>query len=716
MKPTAITLFRFRGWKDERRISLDAPITSIVADNGRGKSSLLNAIEWCLYGAIVTKKGSGIDERQDWEVRTRINGDDSQPTHVELELATAGGLIKVCRERSATAKAREADQLTVEEENGDILNGDAAETWLTEAGIPDWETYRRAYCFHQEAARQRVVAANERTAILAGLLGLEDDLALRATIESNQPSKLFAEIDQTLDSLNDEAHRALDIPRQRLNAIEQQASEAGLDLSQLSESHAKSLRSQLVTKAKELGDRLGLSVDLPDAADADAVRLWAPTWPANARSSSPVLDGLEDKRRQAAQLDTLIATYESEHSAYSEVAESLKRAIEADGDEAKLEAAVAAAKSRLSDATKALKQANAMATLLVDAKDAIEAAGNDDQCPVCETGVPGLTDRLESTINRLRSDEFEALQGVEQSAREELEQAEAALKALQTLTKNVGAAQARLETQRDRLLQALGADANSDIHDVLAEAKKRLEKLKGTVTQLEGLASARDEKIREHQQAWGQLELIEKWFRASENVEQAIDLPTLPEWSQFNDSLDELSAFGTDLAYMGALAREVQAERSHDRATEVNKALAKYYSMITQDEATIRVNVHTTAQRVSYELVDATDKPAVPILNQAAINALSLAMLFAQSEAQAGAGAWNLVTLDDPVQSLDADKQKGLATAIEELAENCSVLVGAVPGALSDRIDDYVSKPRHIVTLGPWSNTQGASVSSEVDR
>jgi DNA repair exonuclease SbcCD ATPase subunit len=211
MKPTAITLSRFRGWKDERRISLGAPITSIVADNGRGKSSLLNAIEWCLYGAIVTKKGSGIDERQDWEVRTRINGDDSQPTHVELELATADGVVRVRRERSASAKAREADQLTVEEANGDILNGDAAETWLTEAGIPDWETYRRAYCFHQEAARQRVVAANERTAILAALLGLEDDLALRATIESNQPSKLFTEIDQTLASLNDEAHRALDL-------------------------------------------------------------------------------------------------------------------------------------------------------------------------------------------------------------------------------------------------------------------------------------------------------------------------------------------------------------------------------------------------------------------------------------------------------------------------------------------------------------------------
>ena len=58
MKPVAVTISRFRGWKNQQRVSLAAPITSVQAANGIGKSSLLNAIEWCLFGAKVTTKGS----------------------------------------------------------------------------------------------------------------------------------------------------------------------------------------------------------------------------------------------------------------------------------------------------------------------------------------------------------------------------------------------------------------------------------------------------------------------------------------------------------------------------------------------------------------------------------------------------------------------------------------------------------------------------------
>ncbi|ANO51883.1 AAA family ATPase [Woeseia oceani] len=170
MMPLALTLSHFRGWNNQHRVPLNASITSIVAENARDKGSLLNAIEWCLFGAVVTKKGAGIDERQDWELRTRVETDDIEPTAVALELETAEAPTLITRQRSANAKLRGADQFTIKVPNGAVLTEGSAESWLIESGIPDWETYRRAHCFHQEAARQRVVSTTERSAILAALL------------------------------------------------------------------------------------------------------------------------------------------------------------------------------------------------------------------------------------------------------------------------------------------------------------------------------------------------------------------------------------------------------------------------------------------------------------------------------------------------------------------------------------------------------------------
>jgi hypothetical protein len=354
--------------------------------------------------------------------------------------------------------------------------------------------------------------------------------------------------------------------------------------------------------------------------------------------------------------------------------------------------------------------------LLVDAKSAIEAASQTDECPVCETNVPGLEARLASTIERLRSDEFQTLQAAQEAARTALERAESARDMLRNLVNSEATAGGRVEEHRDTLRTALDIDDLKTIHDLLAEAKKQCELIQGEITRLETLASDRDRILGDHQADWQQLDLIEKWLAAAEKAESSIDLSTSPEWVELNNALDELAGFGSDLAFLGGLARDVQAERSNSRAAEINKTLGKYYALITQDDTAIRVSVHATAQRISYDLVDASGRPAVPILNQAAINALSLAILFAQSEAQANADSWELVALDDPVQSLDSEKQTGLARAIEELSDRCSILVATVPGQLSDRLQSHVSKQRHIVTLGPWSRTEGASIENEVDR
>src|SRR6266542_1354279 len=53
------------------------PVTLLFGENGTGKSSTLNAIEWCLFGTKeCTGAGTGIRERLRWQIENRFGSSD----------------------------------------------------------------------------------------------------------------------------------------------------------------------------------------------------------------------------------------------------------------------------------------------------------------------------------------------------------------------------------------------------------------------------------------------------------------------------------------------------------------------------------------------------------------------------------------------------------------------------------------------------------------
>lgn len=160
----------------------------------------------------------------------------------------------------------------------------------------------------------------------------------------------------------------------------------------------------------------------------------------------------------------------------------------------------------------------------------------------------------------------------------------------------------------------------------------------------------------------------------------------------------------------------MQEERSKERADQVNTVLGKYYALITGEAAAPAISASKrSAQRRNWPMSWSTIPVArqVPVLNQAAINELSLALLFAQAEAQAGEDGLQYIVLDDPIQSLDTEHQVGLARAIEALPPHWGVMLGVIDSPLVDRLKEYVSVPRQIIMLGQYSSETGSQISSQ---
>ena len=97
-----LTARGFRGFAGEREFEFDKPVVILFGENHRGKSSTLNAVEWCLFGDQCVGKKTGIPERLDWEVPNRHMPD--RVVAVEAEFKSSDGTCVVRREMTGTGR------------------------------------------------------------------------------------------------------------------------------------------------------------------------------------------------------------------------------------------------------------------------------------------------------------------------------------------------------------------------------------------------------------------------------------------------------------------------------------------------------------------------------------------------------------------------------------------------------------------------------------
>jgi len=72
MRIKKLKISGFRGFVRERPIDLSKPVTILYGDNAQGKSSVLNAIEWCLFGSECAGKDTKMRERVGWKPENRL--------------------------------------------------------------------------------------------------------------------------------------------------------------------------------------------------------------------------------------------------------------------------------------------------------------------------------------------------------------------------------------------------------------------------------------------------------------------------------------------------------------------------------------------------------------------------------------------------------------------------------------------------------------------
>ena len=115
MKFIKLTLNNFGPYFGIQSLDLDvsdnAPIILVYGENERGKTSLLRAIRWCLYGEVLNQSGTLMDEREFANYDARDVGETFE-VFVEIEFEDQG--IKSALKRWMKVKNNESEDTRIE--------------------------------------------------------------------------------------------------------------------------------------------------------------------------------------------------------------------------------------------------------------------------------------------------------------------------------------------------------------------------------------------------------------------------------------------------------------------------------------------------------------------------------------------------------------------------------------------------------------------------
>ncbi len=706
MKLRSLRIQSFRGFKDQTTVKFGDGVNLIIGHNGAGKSSVLNAVEWCLFGRDVEKTASGLHGRMAWEVQHR---DSKLATIVRLVFETEEGNLTITRTRPADAKRTTPDGFEIVLPNSDVLADDAAENWLADAGFPSWPEWRSSYCQHQEAARDRLIEKEPRMVSLAALLGLDEVASLRGILESVKLVTGKRTLKNARESINDELVELLEITS-GLDEAAASIEQLGLRAAAVTKKSALEYAQTMLQEARELKRELGLDIEMPKSFStiAEAVK-WARAWRSAVRQDPGRLAELTELRGKKGVIEAILTTIEPLTKRVSEAERRLEEAISKQGERDNLEERVEAAQEKVREVNDLRKSNNQLHALLNDVVEIFDDNPT-DICPVCESEISNLPEKAKKRLIGSETDVAKGLDRLLSDAQSVVQSEEEKLEIFESLEAQMVAATKSLKSAIAELVELFPTEESNDL---LPAARKAQERLVRAVARLEKLESQRDAALDQHSMLGDRLSAMGTYLEALGKDSHRVDVKSLPGYQLYESAQESLAALISDTEALMLLAKDMQKTFSDERLAAVNKTLGNYFSMITGEQNAearrMKVISRATAKRIDYQIVDSNESPLIPVLNQAALNAISMAMLFAQSEDASGGGP-RLLVLDDPEQSLDSEHVNGLARAIETVAINCPVLVGATPGRLAERIEDFAACEKNVVTLGQWDPASGATI------
>ena len=588
MKPVSLTMKGFRSYEHETDLSFaERRLFAIVGPTGAGKSSILDAVSYALYGATPR-----IKRNVKKLICTR-----SDSAHVRFVFEVEGHEYEITRSLRLSGPG---EHVLVEGSSGGRVIG---ESKVTERVVQLLGLDFDAFCSSVLLAQGRFAKfleapPTERSQILKGVFRLDQIDAIREKAKERRN-----ELDGELKRI--EGARA-HIPDDAAAQLEEAIAAHG------SCSARVEVLEKAVPKERKLADAVARSAESLAAAETSLKSA------RDALSAAPTPEDLRDLAAQEAEVAEPLAAAEAavaaaaqarekahedlagieeelgSHSALIEARVRARTLSEAASLLGTHRAAVAAAETKLEEATAALGEAEAFEQQALESlekiraeREAIERAHQahvlreslavGEPCPVCEQTVATVPrGKRPAALSGSRKAEKDAASAYEKAVKA----TRAAVTASASAERDVAAARARLADEEEKLVSSRAAleAVVGDAADPLAEIERRL----GLVTDARESATAAGEALeaaRREMAAWTDAKskvtaVASRLVAQLSHVAGALALPAPRHDAAVADLVDEATAV-LAAARQAVDVAEAAAETARTSEAEAQAALAE---------------------------------------------------------------------------------------------------------------------------------------------
>lgn len=724
LKIKRVEIEGFRGFTQKTSIEFENPITLLHGGNHQGKSSALNAIEWCLYGDECIGEKSGIRERVGTgEFTWRVVNDNSEKAKVKLELEGEQGGFTITR-AEVKGKGKKGESIKVLSPDGTEKEGDEADRELARLLRVSFKDFTATIYQHQETIHDFVIQKpSEQSDVMDRLLGLSDYRNILDGIKKSDVSKIQKELAKEFNEFQARVQQAIKIRQKDLDDKRGKAKEKGLSEEELNENKLLELAESTIKYIGNFARLLGLTTkaisppsdwkntesfitDIKNACN----RLWA---------ESPDVKEHSEKQKKRSEMDSLKSQYETQYKRLKSKEKELQDFEREKGKREEIDNKKRKAVEEIEDIDKEIKRISPKAKLIEEGISILESAVPSDAeiCPLCGEKVSNLLEHLRKEWKEKIEAQVQELKKQRKELDEKKTDFENSEKKLVRLEEDTQREKEELRKTINNISEFLHKELN-DKDDPAVILSIEIEKINSRLKEIEDAIKSKRSRIEDISKETDKMNLLYDILLLKNKLEEINQIESTDEYQKQEKIKTDVSNLVRYVEELSKIIKSCMLKEAEEKIALARSAIDYYFRKITNNPAFQKLNIKVEEDKKTggnfYIFEDQDGKKPVPILSQGDLNSLALSIFLGLGKTAGDSHPLGFILMDDPSQSLDAQQKTRLVEILNELSDIKNITVSTMDTELQQFLKDGITKVKTIYKFSDWAPDSGPKASKEI--